>query len=1094
MIKILLRGLFFILLTLPALVQAQQPSTISGLQLWLDAADVTGTGTNPANGTTVTTWKDKSAQHHDAVQANGQSAGVLASSSINGLPAMHFTRNSVTSGTVYRVSGMDIRATTNPSVTIVTVYKQGVRSGDQGLWGDDNGNWDRFYFTSWSGNASAGADNGGASLGPTNPAAIVKGAGIQGLTRLLTAVYDHGVNNGSAIYFNGQVVTTFTDQTDPVAAQSGFYIGFDGDDNPFNGDVAEVMVYNRKLTACEQLQVNRYLSLKYGVVFSSVAVTASGPTTFTEGQTVTLTGSVTGSYQWLRNGVAIAGATNQSYQAVAAGDYKIIVSNSGCADTSAAVTVATTPVTMTAPGNALALDGTNDYINADTLLPASYTKEAWVLLQTSNPTNPILSGNASGATSHAFGAPPTAGSPILSAGHNGVWNQVKDTVALSTGRWYHVAVTYDAATTTMRLYKNGALIAENKNVAPFAGSKALLLGGFTDNGANRVWGGRLDEVRVYASALPQATIQADMYGAAPLPASLVAYYNFDEGVAGGNNVGTIVLIDRSAGQHHALLQNFALNAGSSSNWVESYAMVMPVTTAATNIQVNQFTANWTASTIGTAGSYVLDVSDTISFTNLLPGYSALTVTGLSQVVTGLKAGVTYYYRVRADKPSVTGQGTYSVTTKALTTVPSVDLTATAQVLCNGGTTGALKATFAGGTADYTMKWYKNATVFTNNITTTSAATTTSTATTLGAGTYKVDVLDKGGRLMGTASYQLNDPALLTLSQQVVGISCNNACDAQVTLTAGGGTLPYTYKLGTGAPTGLNVFKNVCAGTYAATVTDNNGCTASVPQIAIVNPAPATLGLASHTDTLLCKNTVLTASAATVAAATYTWTGVNGFTAAGRTINVSTPGMYKVTAVQAGGCTYRDSVNLKYTATEAIPASMILTAHAFINEEVVAVNLTASIPQTQAWTIPAGAQVISQVPEKLVMKFATKGKYEVKLGVGSYDVCRTRDSATVLVDAVADSVSSSNQVILREVSLAPNPTTGPFSLILKLNKSGKVAVRIYSFTGTLAYSTILPDNGLTSITAPVDLSGANKGTYVVVVETANSSEVRKLLLN
>lgn len=47
---------------------------------------------------------------------------------------------------------------------------------------------------------------------------------------------------------------------------------------------------------------------------------------------------------------------------------------------------------------------------------------------------------------------------------------------------------------------------------------------------------------------------------------LVAYYNFKQGVAGGNNAGVTTLIDLTSNNNDGDLQNFALN-GSTSNWV-----------------------------------------------------------------------------------------------------------------------------------------------------------------------------------------------------------------------------------------------------------------------------------------------------------------------------------------------------------------------------------------------------------------------------------------------------------------------------------------------------------------------------------------------
>lgn len=768
MLKLPIKSLFlFSLLCTTAPTKGQQPSAIAGLQLWLDAADVTAaTGANPASGSTVATWKDKSGTGHNAVVLNGQSAAQFISNEINGNPVMRFTRNSQTSGCVYQVQGLDIRATTTPAVTIFTVYKQGTRSGDQGLWGDDNGDWDRFYFSSWSG--YAGADNGGASLGPTNPAAIVIGAGVPDITRLLTAVYDYSVNNGSAIYFNGQVLTRFTDNTSATNAQSSFYIGFDGDDNCYNGDVAEVMVYNRRLTECEIQQVNKYLGQKYGSVFSTVAIAASGATTFRKGGNVLLNSATTGNtYQWLRDGVAISSATSGSYSATVSGSYRLAVNNGSCWDTSGAIMV--------------------------------------------------------------------------------------------------------------------------------------------------------------------------------------------------------------------------------------------------------------------------------------------------------------------------------------TVVPPVVIAQLAPVVCNGDANGILKAAFAGGSSTYTVKWYKNNNNFTAGITTAvSGDTSFSQAASLGAGTYRAEVWNSNNILLTDTTYILANPAVLNITGNATAATCYNRCDGSATLVASGGVMPYQFILGAGAASSATVYTHVCANTYAIQVTDANGCKAS-SQIIVANPAVTGLALTANTDTLLCKGAALQVNAVVAGTATYLWSGVNGFTSGSSGISVSNAGLYKVTVTLADGCTYKDSIRLTYTSDTAVRARMMITAHAFINEEVVAVNLTSPDPQTQAWTIPSAAQITTNTSEKLVMKFPVKGTYEVKLGATSHNVCNTRDSATVLVDAVAPEVDN-RQVLVREVSAAPNPTTGAFNLIIKLNQAGKVAVRIYSFTGILAYSAVIPGDSGTSITHPVNLSGATKGTYVIVVETVNSSEVRKILIN
>ena len=56
------------------------PSVISGCQLWLDGADPAGTGILPANGATVSTWADKSGNGFNATAAPSRTAGTYSTS------------------------------------------------------------------------------------------------------------------------------------------------------------------------------------------------------------------------------------------------------------------------------------------------------------------------------------------------------------------------------------------------------------------------------------------------------------------------------------------------------------------------------------------------------------------------------------------------------------------------------------------------------------------------------------------------------------------------------------------------------------------------------------------------------------------------------------------------------------------------------------------------------------------------------------------------------------------------------------------------------------------------------------------------------
>lgn len=224
-------------------------------------------------------------------------------------------------------------------------------------------------------------------------------------------------------------------------------------------------------------------------------------------------------------------------------------------------------------GAALHFDGADDYVTCGNILPTSYTKEAWIYIESLSTQNNIISGGLYDGQ-HAFWAPST-NSGKLSAGHNGYWYEVQDSVPLSINTWYHVAVTYDAATTTMKLYKNGELISTNTNVPPVSGGNMVRLGSF-DNAAN-VFKGTMDEVRIWNRVLTDCEIKYNKdKELAANQTGLVANYKFNQGNANGDNNGLIDLIDSSENGYDAELNNFLLN-GTTSNWVSPGSTASGVT-------------------------------------------------------------------------------------------------------------------------------------------------------------------------------------------------------------------------------------------------------------------------------------------------------------------------------------------------------------------------------------------------------------------------------------------------------------------------------------------------------------------------------------
>ncbi len=189
---------------------------------------------------------------------------------------------------------------------------------------------------------------------------------------------------------------------------------------------------------------------------------------------------------------------------------------------------------------------------------------------------------------------------------------------------------------------------------------------------------------------------------------------------------------------------------------------------------------------------------------------------------------------------------------------------------------------------------------------------------VGAGTYTITVQDAKGCTKTTNPITITQPPAITVSLNAGTINCYGGTTT-LTVTAGGGTPGYTYKLNNGNYQSSNSF-TATAGTHAVTVKDSKGCIA-IKSITINQPSA--VSVSASAGTILCNGgtTTVTVSATggtpgytgtgtfTKAAGTYTFTVTDSKGCKGtKTITISQPAVLNIDSVQKKDVTCYNGTN------------------------------------------------------------------------------------------------------------------------------------------------------------------------------------------
>lgn len=220
----------------PPTSSVDSPDDISGLVLWLkaDTGVEEASADSAEDGDTVQFWRDQSGNGHDASQSTGSSRPEYQTNEVNGLPVVRF------------VSADALETSSLGAVGTVIVVVGRV--------------------THTNANAVAGV--------------IVSSAA----KRVVTFYPDSSTIYGgdSSEFFGGSIptwvngVSTYTFPTSPafgivsqtgspITPEGGIIIGVSAINDPFIGDIAEIIIYDTALSGSNRAAIEAYLDAKYGL-------------------------------------------------------------------------------------------------------------------------------------------------------------------------------------------------------------------------------------------------------------------------------------------------------------------------------------------------------------------------------------------------------------------------------------------------------------------------------------------------------------------------------------------------------------------------------------------------------------------------------------------------------------------------------------------------------------------------------------------------------------------------------------------------------------------------------------------------------------
>jgi trimeric autotransporter adhesin len=318
----------------------------------------------------------------------------------------------------------------------------------------------------------------------------------------------------------------------------------------------------------------------------------------------------------------------------------------------------------------------------------------------------------------------------------------------------------------------------------------------------------------------------------------------------------------------------------------------------------------------------------------------------------------------------------------------------------------------------------------------------------------------------TAGCTDTDTLVLTVNTlpTIAGGANQTVCSGvATTLTATGaptitwaGPIPVTNAVAFTAPVGVHTF--IATGINAA------GCSSTDTVVITVNALPTML---AGPDQSACAGSPVTLTA--TGAPTITWAGPIAITNGVAFVAPVGVHTFTATGTNAAGCTATDAVTVTINAAPVAVATV---------SGIVVTSTTAGV--TYQWI---------NCPANTVVAGATSASYTATVN-GNYAVVTTNPSGCKDTSGCVSVTTVSLEDVkgITNVSIAPNPTTGEFTISMS-NVEENTTITVFDAAGKVinVYTNV-------SSTTTVDITDVQTGIYMVEVRNANGSKMYRVAKN